>query len=142
MLITEKGKFKALLVDDDRTAVMLYGTILEGMGLMVDRAADGAEAVELSQKKKYDLIFMDIDMPKMNGYEATRTIRELERQSGSTYIIGLTATLSKKEHVDLCISSGMNDCLAKPSKQEAIHKKLLRWQKQLFDSKAKKAQES
>jgi CheY-like chemotaxis protein len=111
-----KGK-RALLVDDVDINRLIAANMLEYTGLVIDEAADGEEALETfknSPPDRYDIIYMDVQMPKMNGYEASLAIRALDRPDAKTVpIIALTAN-AFKEDMDKAIASGMNAHLAKP----------------------------
>ncbi|MDR0447379.1 MAG: response regulator [Treponema sp.] len=111
-----KGK-RALLVDDVRINRTLVYNIMESTGIKIDEAVDGAAAVRIfseSPLHSYDIIYMDIQMPVINGYEAAKTIRALNREDAKTVpIVALTA-LAFKEDIDKSLASGMNFHLAKP----------------------------
>lgn len=108
---------RILLVDDIELNRMLAETILEESGFSVETVADGCEAVEVFTKHPpgyYDLVLMDIQMPIMNGYEATRAIRSLDRPDAKVLpIIALSAN-SRDEDRRMSMESGMNYHIAKP----------------------------
>ena len=108
---------RILLVDDIELNRMLAETILEESGFSVETVADGCEAVEVFIKHPpgyYDLVLMDIQMPIMNGYEATRAIRALDRPDAKVLpIIALSAN-SRDEDKRMSMESGMNYHIAKP----------------------------
>ncbi len=108
---------RILLVDDIELNRMLAETILEESGFSVETVADGVEAVEVFIKHPpgyYDLVLMDIQMPIMNGYEATRAIRALDRLDAKVLpIIALSAN-SRDEDKRMSMESGMNYHIAKP----------------------------
>lgn len=108
---------RILLVDDIELNRMLAETILEESGFSVETVADGCEAVEVFVKHPpgyYDLVLMDIQMPIMNGYEATRAIRALDRPDAKVLpIIALSAN-SRDEDKRMSMESGMNYHIAKP----------------------------
>ena len=108
---------RILLVDDIELNRMLAETILEESGFSVETVADGVEAVEVFVKHPpgyYDLVLMDIQMPIMNGYEATRAIRALDRADAKVLpIIALSAN-SRDEDKRMSLESGMNYHIAKP----------------------------
>ena len=115
---------KTILVVEDNVMNQNYiGKLLEKEGLNFSIANNGLEAFELCKKKKYDLIFMDISMPVMDGYEATIKIRNSHTPNTKTTIIALTAsTLSVKKHKAFDV--GMNDFMTKPFTPHEL-KKLL-----------------
>ena len=115
-----KGK-KALLVDDVDINRFIAIDILENTGIAIDEADDGVAAVKIfreSALNEYDIIYMDVQMPEMNGHDAARAIRSLERADAKTVpIVALTAN-TFKEDIDKAIASGMNAHLAKPMDAE------------------------
>lgn len=111
-----------LLVEDNPINLKLMVSILERLKLHVDVAEDGEIAVEKAKAFQYDLIFMDIQMPKKNGLQATKEIRNLNLEK-RPYIIALTANVSS-EHKDECFQSGMDDFLAKPIRVQMIRNQL------------------
>jgi PAS domain S-box-containing protein len=111
-----------LVVEDDKTNSMLAGKMLESLGYQVEFAADGAEALDAFVPGKYSAILMDIQMPVMNGLEATGKIRELE--SGTRVpIIALTAKVMPGDR-ERCLAAGMDDFLSKPFKKDELAAKL------------------
>lgn len=114
--VVPQGK-KILLAEDNEINREIAVEILSMMGVECDCANDGAAAVEIfsgSAEGAYDLILMDIQMPKMNGYDATRAIRALQRADAATIpIVAMTADAFKKDE-QLACEAGMNDHLAKP----------------------------
>ncbi|MDR2780675.1 MAG: response regulator [Synergistaceae bacterium] len=118
--IDAKGRFKgkrALLVDDVAINRIIAMDLLEFTGLDIDEAEDGEQAVkifEASPPNTYDIIYMDVQMPKMDGYEASTRIRSMDREdAGTVPIVALTAN-AFKEDIDNAINNGMNAHLAKP----------------------------
>ncbi len=104
-----------LLVEDNAFNVVVAKEELEDaiVDVLVDVAENGAIAVEKLRSTAYDIILMDVQMPKMNGYEATIAIRALDNGRSRTPIIAMTANVLKEE-VDLCYLAGMNDFIGKP----------------------------
>ena len=108
---------RILLVDDIELNRILAETILEDSGFSVETVADGVEAVEAFSKHPpgyYDLVLMDIQMPIMNGYEATRAIRSLDRPDAKVLPILALSANSRDEDKRMSIESGMNYHIAKP----------------------------
>ncbi|MDR2663753.1 MAG: response regulator [Treponema sp.] len=107
---------RALLVDDVPINRMIVANLLEYTGLAIEEADNGKTALELfkaSAPHTYDIIYMDVQMPVMDGYEATAAIRALDRADADLPIVALTAN-AFKEDIDRAIASGMNAHLAKP----------------------------
>jgi len=91
-------------------------------GVYVEVAENGAIAVEKLRSSAFDVILMDVQMPTMNGYEATIAIRAFDNEKAMTPIIAMTANVLKDE-VDLCYQAGMNDFIGKPfDTMELLHK--------------------
>ena len=121
-----EGKFtdkKALLVDDVEINRMIVVSMLEITGMKIDEAEDGTDALQKfkeSEEGEYDIIFMDIQMPNMDGYEATMAIRSLERADAKTVpIVALTAN-AFKEDMDKALANGMNTHIAKPVEMDKL----------------------
>ena len=116
---------KVLLVEDNQFNAIVAQEELEDAieGVMVDVAENGAIAVEKLRSDDYDVILMDVQMPKMNGYEATRAIRAFDSEKAGTPIIAMTANVLKEE-VDLCYQAGMNDFIGKPFDTEELLSKI------------------
>lgn len=104
---------KILLVDDDDLSRRMMGLLLSEKGYNYGTASNGLEAVEAVQSQLYDIVLMDLQMPVMDGLDATRKIREWETGEKHIPIVALTAMLFENE-VKKCLSAGMDDCIAKP----------------------------
>lgn len=121
---TIKGK-RVLLVEDNELNAEIAKTVLEDVGALITRAENGQQALELFKEKPagtFDVILMDLMMPVMDGYTATRKIRELERSDAKTVpIIAMTAN-AFQEDAEKCIAVGMNAHLAKPLDIEKMKK--------------------
>ena len=121
---------RALLVEDNDLNAEIATEILKMTGLAVERAEDGMEAVDRMVEVEdgyYDLIFMDIQMPRMNGYDAARAIRAINRHDCSQIpIIAMTAN-AFAEDVQAAKAVGMNEHIAKPLDLKNLSKTLLRW---------------
>ena len=96
------------------------------MGYKVDAVANGLEAVTAVQKRKFDLIFMDLQMPVMDGFTATREIRRLLPKDRQPVILALTANAMHGDR-EACIEAGMNEHLAKPVKLEDMQNAIQRF---------------
>ena len=119
---TIKGK-RILLVEDNELNAEIAKTVLEDVGALITRAENGQQALELFKEKPagtFDVILMDLMMPVMDGYTATREIRSLERSDSKTIpIIAMTAN-AFQEDAEKCIAVGMNAHLAKPLDIEKV----------------------
>ncbi|MCK5197589.1 MAG: response regulator, partial [Spirochaetales bacterium] len=122
-LVEEVTVAKILVAEDHAVNQVLFKTILENIGHEVDIANNGLEAVESAKLNSYDIIFMDVQMPEMNGYEATVEIRSL---GVKTPIIAVTASAIKGES-EKCLSVGMTDFLTKPFKKIDLIPVLDKW---------------
>ncbi len=105
--------YKALVVEDNKFNQVVMKNLVKRIGINVDIAENGSEALEMVQEKTYDLIFMDVRMPVMNGYEATRHIRARADELADIPILAVTADATKRDVAE-CLKSGMNLHLAKP----------------------------
>ena len=114
-----------LAVDDNAANLRLVSTLLEDLHIKVDVAENGIQAVSLSKDKVYDAILMDIQMPEMDGLEATRTIRA-NRTNLSTPIIALTAHAMINEREQL-LEAGMDDYMTKPVSEQDLINMLVKW---------------
>ncbi len=119
-------KGRALVAEDVEVNRVVLQALLADVGLAVDFAENGREAVEKSSHAPYDIIFMDCRMPVMDGYTATREIRATAGESNRIPIVALTANASDDDR-DRCFKAGMDDFLAKPFTESALHNTLKRW---------------
>ncbi len=116
---------RVLVVDDDAINREVMEMLLTDIGLKVDIAENGIEAIEKASATDYALIMMDQQMPKMGGLEATRKIRQLVDRS-ATPIVAMTASAFAPDR-ERCLAAGMNDFIAKPVNIEELFQTLLRW---------------
>ena len=114
-----------LLVDDHPQSQDITLSMLENLGFSVDVACDGIDALECARGNRYDLILMDLQMPRMDGLAATRAIRRLSRHR-DTPIIALTANAFAEDR-QRCLDAGMNDHLGKPVTLAQLTATLARW---------------
>ena len=112
-----------LYVDDNESNRVLVSTLLTAQGVICETANDGAEGVEVARRGGWDVILMDIQMPVMDGVEATRRIRALDAEVAATPIIALTAN-TLAEQLELYFAVGMDDCIAKPLNAAEMFEKL------------------
>ncbi|MEP4148304.1 MAG: ATP-binding protein [Halioglobus sp.] len=123
----KEGQFvgRVLLVDDNETNLVLGSLILEGMGVTVTQAASGEQAVQLAMGESFDLVLMDISMPGIDGYEATRRIRDWKSRE-ELPIVALSAYASSVQQAE-SMASGMDGYLTKPIERDRLATALERW---------------
>lgn len=118
---------KILLTEDNKVSRQLALIIFGQVGYQVDIATNGEEAVQLWKRNQYDFIFMDIMMPGMNGYDATRMIRSYEAGTKQhTIIVAVTAKKNKGEQEE-AVAAGMDDYLNKPINEKMIKDTINKW---------------
>ena len=120
-------KGRILLAEDDVTNQRVAFSVLQKLGLDADIANNGREAVEMITQQQYDLVLMDCRMPEMDGFEATRSIRQMEAFHAIP-IVALTANVFAADQQQ-CLDAGMNDFLGKPFKRDELAEKLSQWLK-------------
>jgi len=111
ILLAEDNEFNAMVAQDELADAI--------PGVQVDVAVNGRIAVEMVQANDYDVILMDVQMPEMNGYDATRAIRSLAGDKARTPILAMTANVMKEE-VERCKEAGMNGFVPKPFRREDL----------------------
>jgi CheY-like chemotaxis protein len=112
---------RVLLAEDNVVNQMVAQKMLERAGHAVDCVGDGALAVARYQSSQYDLILMDVQMPRMDGYEATRRIRQLEKERGGHVVIVALTAHTLKEDRDRCFKAGMDKHLSKPLRSHELY---------------------
>lgn len=119
---------RILLVEDNRVNQVVAQKLLKRQGYEVDIAENGRQAVNALEKKRYHLVFMDVLMPRMGGYEATAFIRSPQSRvlDRNVPIVALTAS-ALAEDKEKCLAAGMNDYLAKPVKPHELLEKVRQW---------------
>lgn len=121
--------FNILVVEDNPVNLLMVQNIFQRIDIQNQSATNGQEAVDLYRKNNFDLILMDCQMPVMDGLEATREIRKLEKlKNTETPIIALTANAFKDDK-EACLAAGMNDFLSKPFKKQQLLEVIEPWLK-------------
>jgi two-component system, sensor histidine kinase and response regulator len=111
--VTRQFDLDVLVADDDPVGQLVVRKMLQRLGCRVRLASDGAEAVRLLGARRYDLVFMDCEMPSLNGFEATAQIRGQEAPTARTTIVAVTAHAMHGDR-ERCLAAGMDDHLSKP----------------------------
>jgi len=122
----KNNEIRVLVVEDNQTNQVVAHGILEQLGIASDIAENGMEAIDAVNARSYDLILMDIQMPIMNGIEATRTIREGPSTSRKTPIVAMTAYAMQGDR-ETCLHAGMNDYMTKPISSEGVAAMIQKW---------------
>ena len=117
---------RVLVVEDNAVNQKVAVTQLAKFGIQADVAANGREGVEMLRRMSYDLVFMDCQMPEMNGYDATSQIRRLDGPNRSVPVVAMTAEALNGCR-DRCLAAGMNDYITKPVSMEELIRMLKAW---------------
>lgn len=123
--LSQRLPMRILLAEDNFINQKLAAKILQKIGYSCDTAANGREVLDALNRKKYDMIFMDIQMPEMDGLEAARVIRK-NQPNGKPVIVAMTANAMKGDR-DICITSGMDDYVSKPIKLNDVQNVIEKW---------------
>lgn len=132
---------KTILVAEDNSINMMIAVkMLSNVGAQILQAKDGVEAYEMAMKRKIDLIFMDVNMPNMDGFQATRKIREMEKNGEHVPIIAVTANAMRGDREE-CLAAGMDDYISKPFKMEEIYRVLMKFFKNVDNPNLEETQD-
>jgi CheY-like chemotaxis protein len=112
-------QLQILLVEDNEVNQKVAQAMLRCLGYRADMAVNGLEALEALEVQSYDIVLMDIQMPEMDGLEATRVIRSRFSPAEQPYIIAITA-YAMMYSVEMCLQAGMNDYIVKPFNLEEL----------------------
>ncbi|MBI3875375.1 MAG: response regulator, partial [Verrucomicrobia bacterium] len=128
--LAKRFPLQCLLAEDNAINQKITLRMLEQMGYNADVANNGAETIQMLGQRPYDLIFMDVQMPEMDGIEATRLIRERERTTGNgnrhIVIIALTANAMVGDR-EKCLAAGMDDYIPKPLRTHVLQASIEKW---------------
>jgi CheY-like chemotaxis protein len=124
----EKRHVRILLAEDNDINQKVAMNILKKLGYKADIAVNGMEAVNALEKDSYDLVLMDVQMPEMDGFEATKTIRNPDSKvrNHNIPVIAMTAHAMKEDR-QRCLDHGMDDYMSKPINPEELSKKIEKW---------------
>jgi len=125
---TKQRNSHILLAEDNPINQKLIAALLEKAGYNVDVVENGRVAVEAVEKDAYDVVFMDIQMPQMDGFEATKAIREKEGKNSHTPIVAMTAHAMKGDR-EKCLEAGMDDYISKPVQPQEMFDLIKKWTK-------------
>jgi len=125
------GDINVLVVEDNAMAQVFASRILRKTGgYKVDSVTNGKQAVEAFKRGNFDIILMDCQMPELDGYSATKQIRDLEKETGGHVIIIAVTAMTMQEDRDRCFQMGMDDYLSKPVTNKDLIQKITQWSKQ------------
>ncbi len=134
--LAESYPAKILLAEDNKINQKLALSMLAKIGYEADAAGNGLEAVDTLLHKNYDIVFMDVQMPEMDGFEATQQIRELKNIT-QPIIIAMTANAMPGDK-EKCISAGMDDYLSKPILLKDVKDIILKWGSEIIEKRESK----
>ena len=117
---------RVLVAEDNPINQVVASRTLETLGFRVDVVSNGLKAVKAFVTTSYDILFMDVQMPDMDGLDATMEIRRREVDAGHVPIIAMTARVVKRDR-EACLEAGMDDYLAKPMRRRELAEVLQRW---------------
>ena len=146
--LAQRLPVKVLLCDDNAINQKVAARVLQQMGYEADLAGNGLEALAALDRQPYELIFMDVMMPEMNGFEATTAIRERQKQNpvqpnykDSIVIVAMTANAMQGDR-EKCLAAGMDDYMPKPVRPEDVRKIMELWGEKIAQQRANATQSS
>ena len=125
-ILVKPNNSSILIAEDNAVNQKVILGMLKRLGYNADIAENGLEAVQAVQNKHYDLVFMDVQMPKLDGYDATRQIRQLGNEYGRLPIIAMTANAMQGDR-EKCLAEGMDDYISKPIKKDELSSLMANW---------------
>lgn len=131
-----KPELKLLVADDNTINQHVVLQILGKLGYRADKASDGSEALALAAQTHYDIVFMDCQMPTMDGYQATAELRKHEGNSRHTVVVALTANALEGAR-ERCLAAGMDDYISKPFRASDFVRVIRTWQLAPTEPRAK-----
>jgi two-component system sensor histidine kinase/response regulator len=129
----KRRRTRILLAEDNPLNQKLAVALLKKAGFTIDAVENGKQAVESLSRKSYDLILMDVQMPEMDGFEATRIIRERKDERRNTPIVAMTAHAMKGDR-ERCLAGGMDDYVSKPIEPQELLDAIRKWVGQADES--------
>ena len=136
--LSERIPIRILVAEDNLVNQKFALSLLNLMGYKVDAVINGVEVLQALEKKEYDIILMDLQMPEMNGIEATVKIREIYPPQRQPYIIAITANAMLGDR-ETCLEAGMVDYMSKPIRIDELQELLERWGKLKLEETAGKS---
>ena len=124
--LADRLPLRILVVEDNSVNQTLMIRVLQKMGYVADTAGNGLEALEALKRRRYDVVFMDVEMPEMDGIEATRIIVNTMSEHERPFIVGTTAYAQESDARE-CLEAGMNAYLSKPIRIEELQSILKEW---------------
>lgn len=124
---SSERKRRVLIVEDNPVNQKVVTRLLQKLGCEVETAANGMEAVQYLMGHHYDVVFMDLHMPQMDGLQATQIVRHCEQKTGGHQIIIALTASCMPEYIQKCLDVGMDDYMSKPVSLEVLHTMLEKW---------------
>jgi CheY-like chemotaxis protein len=135
MTTPDESRPTILIAEDNQINQKVIEKMVQKLGYRVELVANGREAIEALGRLSYQLVFMDCQMPEMDGFEACKEIRRREGSGPRTPIVAITANAMKGDR-ERCLAAGMDDYVSKPFRQEDLRNVIERWIGQrLLDAK-------